>query len=183
MDRQEEKGGNVSFLSEISMKTATEAGERLSGYRTADKTGEQVEGFLGISILGIGKREIDERIEEILDTADELFDNRSNPVLSENLLDSLNSSLDNLWEVRQEREREFSKLIVLVKTITKPRKIDLASETQIRALFELIQIFKRPKIAEIDVKLGVKILKEAKLDLYGPLKTKAKLKITIEEEE
>jgi hypothetical protein len=29
----------------------------------------------------------------------------------------------------------------------------------------------------------VKILKEAKLDLYGPLKTKAKLKITIEEEE
>lgn len=181
MDRQEE-GGNVGFLSEISMKATTEVVERLSGYRTADKTGEEVEGFLGISIPGIGKREIDERIEEIIDTADELFENRSNPVLLDNLLDSLNSSLDSLWGTRQEREHEFSKLIILVKTITKPRKIDLTSETQIRALFELIQIFKRPKIAEIDIKLGVKILKEAKLDLYGPLKTKTKLKITIEEE-
>ena len=181
MDRQEE-GVNIGFLSEISMKTATEVSERLSGYRTVDKTGEQIEGFIGGKIAGIIKCEIDGKIEEILDTADQFLENKNDPVLLDNLLDSLNSLLDSLWEARLEREREFAKFIVLVRTITKPRKIDLTSEPQIRALFELVQVFKRPKIAEIDIKQGVKIIKEAKLDLYAPLKEKSKLKITIEEE-
>lgn len=180
---KEEKGGSKDFLSEFRMRETTEAEitgakESILGYRTADKAGE----YLEAKLYEVEKREIDEEIEDILDASDELLENKNDPVVLDNLLDSLNSLLDDLWDLRQEREREFSKLIVLVKTITKLKKIDFKNEIQLKALFELIRIFKRPKIVEIDIKDGVKIIKEAKLDLYGPLKSKPKLRITIEEE-
>lgn len=184
---KEEKGGSKDFLSEFRMRETTEAEitgakERILGYRTADKAGEYLESFPPAKLYEVEKREIDEEIEDILDASDELLENKNDPVVLDNLLDSLNSLLDDLWDLRQEREREFSKLIVLVKTITKLKKIDFKNEIQLKALFELIRIFKRPKIVEIDIKDGVKIIKEAKLDLYGPLKSKPKLRITIEEE-
>lgn len=184
---KEEKGSSKDFLSEFSMRRTTRAEttgaeERIWGYRTADKAGEYLESFLPAKLYEVEKREIDEEIEDILDASDELLENKNDPVVLDNLLDSLNSLLDDLWDLRQEREREFSKLIVLIKTITKLKKIDFKNEVQLKALFELIRIFKRPKIVEIDIKDGVKIIKEAKLDLYGPLKTKPKLRITIEEE-
>jgi hypothetical protein len=182
LDKEEQTQTAYSgFLKELGMRRTTDVEERIVGYKTSDRTGEEIESFLEIKPYRIEKRKIDEKIEEILDAADELLENKNDPILLDNLLDSLNSLLDDLWDLRQERERQFAKLIVLLKTITKSKNIDLVNQKQLMALFELIQTFKRPKVVEIDITHCIKVMREAGLDLYRPLRSKPKLKIIIEE--
>jgi len=168
-------------LDQLGMRRTTAIEGKISGYKTAEKTGEYMESSLVTTRHEAARLEIDDKIEEILDIADELLENSKDLILLDNLLDALNSSVDELWNLRDGREREYAKLIVLLKTITKSKCIELANQKQVTALFEILQTFKTPRIAEIDIKHCVRVMKEAGLDPYKPLRSDQKLKIVIEE--
>ena len=79
------------------MKKATDTDYkgRIEGYRTAVKTGEVYRQV--IDIVGeIEQSPIGEHIAELFDVCESLLVSE-NPVECENLLDSINSSLDELW--------------------------------------------------------------------------------------
>lgn len=178
---QEDYSSSVPVV-DITLKKTTDTEGEISGYKTLSKTGDYVEGFVSRKISVLKKTEIEKEIDAILDIADDLVDNINNPILLENLLSPLISSLDELWLIRNDRERELAKLIILIQTVIGQGTIDTSNKSQIKALFDVLQGFRKPKIAEIDIKDCRNILKEAQFDLYKPLKAKKKLKISIEEE-
>ena len=170
-DTSEEK--SLSYL-----KKSTDIEGHIFGYIASTKAESAYE-----KKVELEKTEIEEKIEEILDVSDDLLKTTDNPVVRENLLDSLNELLNDLWEKRNYKEdREFSKFIVLIQSISKGKNIDVSNEKHIEALAKVLEAFKKPKISSVDIQSSVEIIEEVGLDIYKPMKKPEKLKITIERE-
>lgn len=179
-ENQEGELTNSSTL-DMGMKKATAIEGRLLGFVTATKISEETEMFPG-SATKIAKEKIEEKIEEVLDTADDLLENKDDFIMRDNLLGSLNILLDELWEIRHTREREFAKFIVLIQSLTKRDNMGTSNDKQIEALVATLQTLKRPRIVKTDINDCRKIIAGAGLDIYKPLTTASKFKITIQEE-
>ncbi len=173
---------DLSDLSDICLRKITAAEGRIPGYVTAIRTGQY------INVVSFHKSEpkieiIDEVINEVLDISTNMIENKNNPVVIKNLLSSLNLELENLWDLRHIREREFAKFIVLVQTITKGDNNTNYSEGQIECMATILQVFKIPKIGDIDIKKCAKLMEDAGLNIYKPLIKNPKVKIIIQQEE
>ena len=118
----------------------------------------------------------------MLDISTEMMEEKNNPIVIENLLDLVNLELDKLWGLRGIREREFAKLIILIKTITGGTKDASFNEKQIESIAATLRFFKIPKIGEIDIKKCTKIVEDSGLNIYKPLIKNPKIKITIQQE-
>ncbi len=173
---------DLSDLSDLGLRKITAMEGRISGYVTAISTGQY------INIVSLDKteprsEEVDEAVAEILEISTEIMEEKSNPVVVENLLDSLNLELDKLWELRRIREREFAKLIILIKAIIGGTRDESFNEKQIESIVAMLRFFKLPKIGEIDIKKCTKIGEDSGLNIYKPLIKNPKIKITIQQEE
>ena len=120
------------------------------------------------------------KIEEIIQLSKEIFEDK-NIVERENLFASLQELFNELWQLRQYREAEFSKLITIIQTIIDKNIIDSSNELHINALVNIIQLLKIPKISSIDNKKCFNIIKEAKLDIYKPIRNTNNFKLIIQE--
>ena len=171
---------DLTTMEEFGMRKITDIEGRIDGYITSTKTGEKQ--VIIPRSLSIVKNKKEEKIQEVLDLSDDLIDADDNLSLKGNLLDSLNTLLNDFWEMRQEREREFAKLIVLIQTITKGYNLEISNDLQIKALTKTLQVLKKPRITELDIKDSKNILTDADFDIYKPMIKKPSLKITIQEE-
>jgi len=153
----------------------------LSGYIISTKPGIDIENELERT-KKIDRSKIEQKIEEIISLSEDLFKATQDVVVRENLMDSLNRLLHDLWQLREYRERELAKLITLIQTITKNNTIDVSNNEQIKALSETIRILRSPKITEIDIKKSSSIIKEARLDIYRPFRNSNNYKLIIQEE-
>ncbi len=175
------KSNQSEFLDEEMIKT-TEREGKISDYVITTKPDELPETFSGVETK-IKKDKIDEIIEDVLDLANELLEDTNSVVTRENLLDSLNSLLNDLWEMRHIRERGFAKLLVLIQAVTKENSIDTSDFQQIEVLAKVLQTLKRPNVVAIDIKDCTRIMNEACLDIYRPLIKRPNIKIIIQDEE
>jgi DNA-binding transcriptional regulator GbsR (MarR family) len=170
-----------SELLDEEMIKATEREGKISDYVITTKPNELSEIFSGIETK-ITKDKIDEIIEDVLDLANELLEDTNNVVIRENLIESLNALLNDLWEMRHIREKGFAKLLVLILAVTKDNNIDTSSIHQIEALARVLETLKRPNVVGIDIKDCTRIMTEAGLDFYRPLIKRPNFKIIIQEE-
>lgn len=180
----DEDRNNDSDTLSIGMVKATKpdhANKRsLIGYVGATKEHSYPEMLPGSS-QKIAKDKMGEKIEEVFDKADVLLETEDNLIIRDNLLDSLDTLIDDLWEMRHTREREFAKYIVLVQAITKGHNLEISNDEQIKALITILHTMKRPKIFESDIRYCRKTIADVGIDIYKPLTTVSKYKITIEE--
>ena len=179
---QSEPLSDLSNLSDIRLVKTTAVEGRISGYITAMSTGQYID-VITYPKPDLQSEEIDEAKNEILDIADNLVEEKNNPVVIENLLDSLNSELEKLWKLRHFREREFAKFIILIQTITKGKKDVNFNENQVENIAAILQIFKSPKIGEVDIKKCTKIIEDSGLNIYKTLIKSPKIKVIIQQEE
>lgn len=178
-----DRNNNSDTLS-IGMEKATKPDSTnewsLIGYVGATKELNYPE-ILPDSSQKIAKGKMGEKIEEVFDKADVLLETEDNLIMRDNLLDSLDALMDDLWEMRHIREREFAKYIVLVQTVTKGHNLEISNDEQIKALVTILHTMKRPKIFESDIRYCRKTIADVGIDIYKPLTTVSKYKITIEE--
>jgi hypothetical protein len=173
---------DLSDLSDIHFKKTTAVDGKISGYVTAIRTGQ----FLNMVMVDKAEPQLDEVdnvISEILDISTDMIEEKDSPVTIKNLLSSLNSELENLWELRHIREREFAKFIILIQAITKGESGANYSGEQIECLATILQTLKIPKICDIDIKKCTKLMEGAGLNIYKPLIKNPKVKIIIQQEE
>ena len=168
-------------LDEEMIKT-TEREGKIPDYVITTKPDELPETFSGVETK-IKKEKIDEIIEDTMDLADELLEDNNNVVVRENLLGSLNLLLNDLWELRNIREKGFAKLLVLILAVTKDNNIDTSDIKQLEALAEVLRTLKRPNVVDIDIKGCTRIINETCLDIYRPLIKRPNIKIIIQVEE
>lgn len=169
------------FINEKMIKS-TESEGKISDYVITTKLDELPETFSGVETK-IKKNKIDGIIEDTMDLADELLEDDNNVVVRENLLGSLNLLLDDLWEMRNIREKGFAKLLVLILAVTKDNNIDTSDIKQLKALAGVLRTLKRPNVVNLDIKDCTKIMNEACLNIYRPLIKRPNIKIIIQDED
>jgi len=162
------------------LKKTTDLEGNIAGYIVSTKAESSVKEFL-YSQTEQQKTLIEEKLEEISDLAENLLENKDNPVIKENSINSINDLLGELWSLRSSREKEYAKLIVLIQTITRRNIIDASNNEHIKALVDVLRKLKIPKITEFDIKDSIKVIEAANLNIYRPLQKKPTLEIIIKQ--
>ena len=125
------------------MQRVTDVEGRTHGYVTAVKTGEIHDVYPTAGPL-LAKEKIEEIVENILDVFEDITEAEDNLVVRGNLLDSMNSLVDELWMFRKAREADFKKYIVLIQSIIRGEKLDNVSLEKIEDLRPIFQTLKNP---------------------------------------
>ncbi|MFH0732149.1 MAG: hypothetical protein V2A72_04405 [Candidatus Omnitrophota bacterium] len=173
---------DLLYANDILMRKTTDISGRVPGYITAYKTGEYVKDIEPAKTAVVKKEEVDKRIEDVTNIADEILENIDDAVVIANLVEALGEALNELWAIKESREREFAKALVMFQAVIRKDGVDVTNKEQLAGLVEAVQIFRIPNIAEIDVTNCTRKLEEAHLDIYKPFKENPKLKIIIQEE-